>query len=134
MDYKPTSQGAEFSISLNRHIRRTLKSNRMSIPFWNHETFYFKDCWVLVRNSWLVFWTLSLFALNQSGFWVALCAYCKIKMSALFCFYKYFTNGFKTKYLPVNNLHLSDILVTSCLSLSPVELQNQNKLVTFSDF
>ena len=37
MDYKRTSQGAEFNISLNRRVRYTLKSNRMSIPFWNHQ-------------------------------------------------------------------------------------------------
>ena len=46
MDYKPTSQRTEFNISLNRHVRCTLKSNRVSIPFWNHQTFYFKNCWV----------------------------------------------------------------------------------------
>ena len=44
MGYKPTSQGAEFNISLNRYVRCTLKSNSMSIPFWNHQIFYFKDC------------------------------------------------------------------------------------------
>ena len=44
MDYKPTSQGAEFNMSLNRHFRYTPKSNRMSIPFWNHQISDFKDC------------------------------------------------------------------------------------------
>ena len=134
MDYKPTSQGTEFNTSLNRHTKCTLKSNRMSIHFQNHRTSYFKDFWVLVRNSWSVFWMLSLFALQQGGFWVPLWTYCKLKISSLFRFYKYFTNGFNTKYLLVNNLHLSDNLVSSCLLLSPVESQNQNKFVKFSDF
>ena len=120
MDYKPTNQGAEFNISLNRHVRCTLKSNRMSIPFWNHHTFYFKDCRVFVRNSGSVFWILLLLALHQGGFWVTLRTYCKLKMTTLFRFYKYFTNDLSTNYLLVNNLHLSGILV--------------NKLVKLSDF
>ena len=37
MEHKPTRQGTEFNISLNRHVRCTLKSNRMSIHFWNHQ-------------------------------------------------------------------------------------------------
>ena len=129
------SQGAECNISLNRHVRCTFKSNRMSIPFWNHQTFYFKDYWVWritdywVRNTWSISWILSMFALH-SGFWVALWTYCNLKMSTLFRFYKYFTNDFNTKYLLVNNLHLSDILVISWLLLSPVKPLNPNKVVS----
>ena len=119
-DYKPTSQGAELNISLNRYVRCILKGYRMSMPFWNHQTFYFKDYWVLFRNSQSVLKILSLFALQQGAFWVFLRTYCNLKMSTLFRFYKYFTNDFNTKYLLVNNLHLTDILV--------------NKLVKFSDF
>ena len=118
MDYKPTNQGAEFNILLNRHIRCTLKTNRMSIPFWSNQTFYFKDCSVLVINSLSVFWILSLFALHQGGFWVTLRTYCKLKMSTLFRFYKYFTNDFNTRYLLVNNLHLIDILVNKLVKFS----------------
>ena len=76
MDYKPTSQGVEFNISLNRHVRCILcivrcKSNRMSIPFWNQQTFCFKDCRVLEIPS-QFFKILSLFALHQGGFWLTL--------------------------------------------------------------
>ena len=134
MDYKPISQGEEFNISLNRHVTCTLKRNRMSIPFWNHQTFYFKYCWALVRNSWSVFWILSLFALLQGGFCVALPTYCKLKMSTLFRFHKYFIIDFNTKYILVNNLHLSGIFVTSWFSLFHVQPKNQNKFVKFIDF
>ena len=128
------SQRAEFNISLNRHVKCTLKSNRMSISFWNHQTFYFQDCWGLVRNSWSVCRILSLLALRQSGFWAVLWTYCKLKMSTLFRFYKYFTIDFNTKYLLINNLHLSDIFVTSWFSLFHVQPKNQNKFIKFIDF
>ena len=106
----------------------------MSIAIWNQNTFYFKYCWVLVGNSWSVFWILSLFALPQGGFCLALQTSCKLKMSKLFRFYKCFTIDFNAKYLLVNNLHLSDIFGTIWLLLSPIEPQNKNKLVKFSDF
>ena len=128
------SQRAEFNISLNRHVKCTLKSNRMSISFWNHQTFYFQDCWGLVRNSWSVCRILSLLALRQSGFWAVLWTYCKLKMSTLFRFYKYFTNYVNTKYLLVNNLPLSDILVESWFWFSPAEPLNPNQLGKFNGF
>ena len=124
-------QGPEFNISLNRHVRCTLKSNRMSITFWNHQTFNFKDSWVLVRSSWSISWIFSLFAFHQR---VAMWTYCKLKMFTLFRFYKYFTNDFNIKYLLVNNLNLSEIFVKSWLSLFPIKTLNPNKLVKFSDF
>ena len=105
----------------------------MPTPFWNCQTFYINVCWVF-RNSRAVSWNLSLFALHQSGFWVALWTYCKLKMLMLFRFYKYFTNDFNSKYLLVNNLHLSDILVKSVVLIYPMEPLKPNKLVKFSDF
>ena len=112
-------------------VRCILKSNRMFISFWNHQTFYFKDCWVLVRNSWSVCWILSLFAIHQGGFWVELSVYWKLKRSTLFRFYKYFTNDFYTKYLQIAFLNLSNIYLKNWQLLFPAEGLNLKKYAKF---
>ena len=93
----------------------------MFIPFWNRQTFYFNDCWVLVKHSWTVSEILFLFALHQSGFWVELWAYWKLKRSTLFRFYKYFTNVFYTKDLEIAFLNLSNIYLKNWQLLFPAE-------------
>ena len=99
-------------------VRCTLKSNRMSIPIWNYQKFYFKDHWVLVKHSWSVFWILSLFELHKSGFWVEMWAYWKLKRST-FCLYKYFANDFYTKYLQIAFINLSNIYLKNWRLPSP---------------
>ena len=64
-------------------------------------------------------------------------------LSFIYCYIRFFhfktfkiqkKKDFKAKYLRINNIHLSNILIKSWLSLSHVESLNLNQLVKFSDF